>query len=229
MAWEIRELDPEMAAFHAITAEEEAATAIFHAVRRRRYPGAERLNQRNHAHKAATRPFFISVAKVLRTLPENGITTQLVLDENVTPPEFSVRVIRGSEAFTLVPPLHFTASVEERVHDFAEEIAELANATHAKSVERYIQALANRRNCLLYAAPNGLPQLEGDVQRGILSTRDWVFRHLILYLLIDRHRQHQLFVQQCLNAYLALLARVGNRSPEPKNRKPIGGEEDSSG
>jgi hypothetical protein len=39
-AGEIAEIDPMMAAFRAITAEEEAATAVFHALRRQGYPAS---------------------------------------------------------------------------------------------------------------------------------------------------------------------------------------------
>lgn len=39
-AWLIRELDREMAVFHSITGEEEAATAIFYSMKRHNYPGA---------------------------------------------------------------------------------------------------------------------------------------------------------------------------------------------
>ena len=42
-AWEIKDIDKEMAAFRAITAEEESATAVFHSVMRRKYKNAQNL------------------------------------------------------------------------------------------------------------------------------------------------------------------------------------------
>jgi hypothetical protein len=57
-AWDLRNLDREMAVFRSFCAEEEAATAIFHALRRLRYPGAERLKHRDHVQKAAVMPFL---------------------------------------------------------------------------------------------------------------------------------------------------------------------------
>lgn len=68
-AWRLREDDREMAMFRAITAEEEAATAIFHSLQRLRYPGASGLNPRNHIHKNALAPFLHAVAMALNQVP----------------------------------------------------------------------------------------------------------------------------------------------------------------
>jgi hypothetical protein len=64
-AWALAELDPEMAAFRAITAEEESATAVFHAIRRRKYIGSEKLNPHDHVQKNALFPFFSAIAELL--------------------------------------------------------------------------------------------------------------------------------------------------------------------
>jgi len=55
-----------MAAFRVITAEEEVATAIFHALVRRKYVGANQIDPRNHVHKAAVAPFFEAVEGFFR-------------------------------------------------------------------------------------------------------------------------------------------------------------------
>lgn len=47
-AWKLRAVDPAMAAFRAITAEEEAAIALFKSLRRLGYPGADKLKIRDH-------------------------------------------------------------------------------------------------------------------------------------------------------------------------------------
>ena len=51
-AWMLKESMPEVAVFLAITAEEEAATALFHAFQKKRYKNIGRINKRNHMHKA---------------------------------------------------------------------------------------------------------------------------------------------------------------------------------
>src|SRR5688572_22622865 len=57
-AWRLRYIDRELAAFALITADEEAITAIMHALKRRNYPGADRLRTYNHNHKWAFIPFL---------------------------------------------------------------------------------------------------------------------------------------------------------------------------
>lgn len=60
-AWALRHIDKEMAVFRAITAEEEAASALFHALKRRGYPDSGKLNPRLHEHKAALTPYIIGI------------------------------------------------------------------------------------------------------------------------------------------------------------------------
>ena len=58
-------IDREMASFRAITAEEEAAAALFRSLQLRAYPGSECLNLGNHRHKAALGPFIQAVKVAL--------------------------------------------------------------------------------------------------------------------------------------------------------------------
>lgn len=52
-SWTLHPVDSEMYLFRAITAEEEAATALMLALKKQHYPNAEQLNPRNHTHKAS--------------------------------------------------------------------------------------------------------------------------------------------------------------------------------
>ena len=61
-AWRIREIDPPLAMFCCITAEEEAVRAITHSLQRHGYAGAERLRWWNHRQKAVVLPFLQAVA-----------------------------------------------------------------------------------------------------------------------------------------------------------------------
>src|SRR5919205_2516033 len=63
-AWDIRNIDQEMAVFRSFCAEEEAAAAIFHALKRLRYLGTEKLDPRNHVQKVAVMPFLWMVKGV---------------------------------------------------------------------------------------------------------------------------------------------------------------------
>lgn len=64
-AWRLYGLDNEMSLLRAITAEEEAATALILALKARQYPGADRLDHRRHDHKAGVAPFLHAVGPVL--------------------------------------------------------------------------------------------------------------------------------------------------------------------
>lgn len=57
-----------MAVFLGITADEESATAIFHALKARRHPSAAAVNPRWHAHEAAMVPFFPAMEHVLTAM-----------------------------------------------------------------------------------------------------------------------------------------------------------------
>ena len=58
-AGQIVDIDPEMAMFRAITAEEEAATAVFFSLRQRRYANSEKIQLWSHPYKAALYPFVM--------------------------------------------------------------------------------------------------------------------------------------------------------------------------
>lgn len=61
-AWDIRSIDPAMAAFRAITAEEGAASALVLLLREKKYPHAARLSFRDHVTTSAAHcPIFVSI------------------------------------------------------------------------------------------------------------------------------------------------------------------------
>ena len=95
-AWDLRNLDREMAVFRSFCAEEEAATAIFHALRRLRYPGAERLKHRDHVQKAAVMPFLWMVNKAFTIVYEERFQPTVAIAEEEgrkqTSSKFSLRI-----------------------------------------------------------------------------------------------------------------------------------------
>lgn len=77
----IADIDAHMAAFRAITAEEESATAVMYAIKRHAYPGHEYLNVRDHIHKNALSPFLTAVGEVLAIADRQfDLRPQLVID-----------------------------------------------------------------------------------------------------------------------------------------------------
>jgi hypothetical protein len=216
-AWRIRLLDPEMTVFRCITAEEEAATAVFKALQRHGYHRAEKLNSHNHVHKNALIPFVAAVSRILAGVRENAPETQLLFDKNLSPPELHLQIkvphpITGEALWaTPVPPLHFSMSrtaspLEKGVRvDFSAGMQEVASEANAKSVTAHLRDRANKRNRILYAAETGYPGVAGDIEAGFKQYKRNVYTLLKLYVMIDPYPKHQDFVQQCLAGFLKTL------------------------
>lgn len=211
-AWEIKEIDPEMAAFRAITGEEEAATAIMHSLSRRKYIGAEKLNYRDHTYKAAVFPFFQGISGAFaRHLEQFKVT--LEIDTKDKKPTLKTRINIPRPTGDVMhaypdPPLHFEITMNGKIYDFSHELEKLATLKNVKKITDYIKRQANTRNVILYAATQGIPQIKLPIEGFLERKRSIVFGHLVIYLLIDPYKEHQLFVQQALTAFLKMLNAV---------------------
>jgi len=214
-AWRLRDVDLEMAVFRAITGEEEAARAIFHSLQRRQYSGASRLNWRRHEHKAAVAPFFDIVVRFVNEIPH----LQAHLKWNKEDPsaflELGIRIagFPPRQWMYPIPPLNFSLSANEQVHDFAPEIAAVASDANIESIQHLIERRANERNRLLYASDEGIPNVGGPLDGYLRSQRDTIFRMLGVYMLIDPFPDQQLLVQQALNAFLTIVPRLKASAP----------------
>jgi hypothetical protein len=207
-AWRLQETDLEMAAFRAITAEEEAATAIFHALKKRKYKGSEKLKRHNHIHKNALVPFCIAVAGAL-ALTEELFKSKLYFDKEEIPPRFRVRIDVSSivpdckYAFP-EPPLHFNMHMNDKPYDFSDKINDIVLKNKSSDITKYLEERANKRNRLLYAAAEGVPEVT-SLGNFLPIQRTNVLMLVILYLMIDPYPKKQLFVQQSLQAFLKTL------------------------
>ena len=81
-ASKLKGIDPEMAAFRALTAEEEAASALIHSLKWHRYKLSEQLKPRDHIQKAAVYPFFLAVEGLLARGVPREADPQLEIDES---------------------------------------------------------------------------------------------------------------------------------------------------
>lgn len=212
-AWEIRAIDKEMAAFRVITAEEEAATATFHTLKKYTYPRADLIRHRDHAFKAALFPFLRAVMVTLSVVQHTQ--PQVFIDKTKTPKKLAIRFnakklanLPDDDGKPLyaepIPPLNMAIRLNDvEVLDFGERMAKLAEAGGFAKIIDYVRNEANFRNRILYAASDGIPSIE-FADGFIPSRRDRVFGMLTLYLLIDQYPEHQLFVVQCLQGFLKL-------------------------
>ena len=115
-AWVLEGVDNEMAAFRAITAEEEAASALFHSLKRLGYKGSDKLKVRNHIHKNAVIPFCRAVSGGLAHTEKSGIKTALYLDKSEKPWRFRIQIdfepfFRPTIYGYPEPPLNFTTTI----------------------------------------------------------------------------------------------------------------------
>ena len=197
-----------MAAFRSITGVEEAASAIFHALRRRAYENAKILKFERHFHKSALHPFIGAIAKMFASL---DIKTQLHYDKREENPTLKVAIsfpnvkeLQG-QIFYPTPPLHYYVFHNGKLCDFSAQIEQLVNEKNVKSMIQHSRDIANMRNRLLYASSEGCPYAKSPIDPYIESREKIVMMYLKIYLLIDPHKEKQLFVQQALNAFINAL------------------------
>jgi len=207
-AWNLRKVDPEMAVFRGITADEESATAIFHALRSRKYKHADRLHPYRHTHKAAVVPFLAAVEHSLSGM--NVLEPSLRLRKTYKRPCVALRfTLTDAEGRKFnadpIPPLHGIVSVDDQLLDFKDILQDIATRQKARDIQKHIDRLSNERNKLLYASTNGVPGIVDLKDEFFFATRHRIFRNLATYLLISEYRTHQDFVQQCLDAFLKML------------------------
>lgn len=215
-AWQIAPIDPEMAAFRAITAEEEAATALIFALQKRRYPRADELNWRQHPHKAGITPFLRAIESMIAESPLPR--PSVVLKHNEDPPRIDIFF----DGAALGIPGDLTVSPEEPLHGvlshgnaesgpeiatFTDQLQALADDRGAKDILAVIRADANLRNQVLYAADDGIPDVQ-NVDAFLLGHRRPVFILLALTIIILQTKQIQLFAVQALHAYLLALGKA---------------------
>lgn len=225
-AWMLRESDPQMAAFRAITGEEESATALFRALQRLKYPKAEKLKRRCHVHKNAVTPFLAAVwdqcAPALNTMAPAGFS--LSIDKKGRRPLLVLKLhkmIGGVDhAGEARPPLGLRVTevefredgtidpATEKPHDFEKKIAEHAASEGAANVLAYLEKRANLRNIILYAADNGIPLVRTPIEPFLRLARRNTFLILKLFLLVDGYQVQQSFARQCLLAFLKMLGRT---------------------
>lgn len=218
-AWSIAEIDPEMAAFRAITAEEEAATALIFALQQRKYPRADELKWRQHPHKAGITPFLQTIENMLYEFKFPAPQVKLSYKDRDVPRidiAFPLRSFGIDADFQVNPvePLHAVLSEgptgEEGSHpptDFSEQLERLADDRGAKDVYAAITKDANTRNLILYASNDGIPACQ-DVDNFLMVKRRHITLLLSLTIAVLQTKEIQHFAVQTLGAYLRALGKA---------------------
>lgn len=211
----LREHDLEMCIFRAITAEEEAATGLMMCLKERGYKNSEKLKQRDHTHKNAVVP-FLSILGIFfeESFGLQGIKPFLHIQEQDGERRLTIgipMVVDGLHTHAYpIPPLNLSISSNDRPPSYTRQIAAYVENTQANGIVSHIKEQANLRNKVLYAHTNGYPKVT-DLPSEFLATREnRVLAMLKAYLLIFPYREIQPFVQDTLDAFLAMLGVLEN-------------------
>lgn len=205
-------IDNPMAVFRCFTAEEEAASGLMYCLRDKRYENAENLNPKNHVHKNAVIQFFSVLSQFIEDqFRIFGIDMFLNMAENDGNRNlfFEVRMDLGEGPTTFIPtpPLNFNLLHEDKRFSYKEQIEKLVQSKEAKEIGSYLKKIANKRNLALYASQKGFPSEIEIEDKFFPAYQKRVLALLRVYLMIDPYDENQHFVQDALDAFLAMLIK----------------------
>ncbi len=214
-------VDPAMAVFRAITAEEEAASGLIRCLRDMGYPRSDELNPHDHVHKHAVFPFMEILGLFFgQTLGHHFKNYHLHIQDEEGPARLtlalSVQVWGEAKLAYPIPPLNFGVSTpgDSAPVDYKSQIAEFTQAKGMPSVKAFLKKEANLRNTILYAGPTGYPVVQDLNVSFIEERRRRVFGILYLHLLIFPYKEHQPYVSQALFAFADLLKQLKKGAPK---------------
>jgi hypothetical protein len=208
------DVDLEMASFRAITGEEEAASALMHAIMLRPYPDARKiLNPRNHVDKAALLACIYAMAWTLRP-----IQNDLHLSFDFTTGRFDIFLkfaLTGQngekEEYQLQPvePLDMvhTGPGNDKRGFLEQELDDLAAGQNTATINKLVKDAANQRNRLLYASDNGLPLSKFD-QASLRVRKRNASTLLVLAAMVLQTKKPQWLITNGLLAFSKVLGRL---------------------
>ncbi len=208
-------IDPAMAIFRAITAEEEAASGILRCLRELQYPRSNEINMHDHRHKHAVYPFMEivglffgqTIGKLIHNyqlhIKDEDGATRLML-------ALPIEVFGRPKLAYPIPPLNIGVSGDgmEPYLDYSSQMSEFVETKGKESIEKLIKEKANLRNRILYAGPDGYPVVQELNINFLPEKRRRVLAMAKLYLLIYPYKEHQPYVCQALDVFISILGRL---------------------
>jgi len=212
-AWKIKDIDPEMAVFRAITAEEEAATAIFIALKEKSYENANRIKFKNHPYKQAVAPFITAVSKFMADIARwpdfpLGEKYQLSFEGEGKDRKLILSFYFANGLATPIPPLGFEFVLNGKPYNFEKELLEITSGKSRADIIKYVKNIANLRNTILYARADGIPKITGKIDGHLEKRRRTVMTFLRIYSLIYPYKEKALFVEQALKSFLVMMGEI---------------------
>lgn len=214
-ATHLSNIDPAMAIFRGITAEEEAASGLMYCLRECNYLDAKRLNPRKHIHKHALIPFLRIVGLFHGQLFEKSLKEyRLDVKEEDGQKRLMLAfpiVHAGTRQWAYpIPPLNVGVSVGASATppSYQTQISAYVEANGAKDILSYLKNEANLRNKILYASPAGYPTVPEPNPEFLHKKVSHVFILLQTYLLIAPYAERQRYVQDALGAFLTMVGAL---------------------
>jgi len=203
-------VDSSMAVFRCYTAEEEAASGLMYCLKDLRYSNAGKLNPRDHVQKNAIIQFFSILCQFVEDkFKEFGIEMSLSLVNNNDRKRlvFDAQMDMGNGPIKFIPdpPLNFTFIHKEKRFSYKEQIDTLMNSHEVNDIGSLLKNVANQRNLVLYATQQGYPSEIEITEKFFPAYQKRVLTLLRTYLLIQPYNEIQPFVQDTLDAFLAML------------------------
>ena len=208
-AYQLLSLDKEMTVFRAITAEEEAATGLMYCLRELNYPNSSKLKIKDHMYKNAVIQFIKIVIDSINSAAGNTIKSiSMRINRDSASPFLDIgiplRIGRSNYYGWPVPPLNVCATSGGLRLSYRKQLTIMLEGKGRSHIISYMKELANQRNKVLYASPQGMPKMKSLSENYINDRRVNVLIMLKVYLLIVPYTEHQPMVQDCLDAFLEM-------------------------
>jgi hypothetical protein len=208
---------PEVAAFLAMTAEEEMVTALFHLLKQKRFDNANKLKHRDHQHKQGVYPFIqLFLEAAFESLLGEQIRLRfdgndvLWLDIPLASLGSDVLDKDGNQlVISPTPPLScLCVGSDGQKQRFEIPIQELAKTKNIENIRQHLKDIANQRNKVLYASSGKIPECK-NVEQIVQQKIKVLVSIVITFLLIEPHQANkQILVQDGIDAFLTVLGQI---------------------
>lgn len=212
-AHRLKEIDPAMALFRAITAEEEAATGLLRALQSRRYAASGELLPKDHLQKAAVYPYLRAIAKHTSYLRMSGIKeVRFAIPKDEDKPRLQLAFVLDGENAGIVarpdPPLNLRIREGGQPVNYQKYFRELISPIGFEDIRKYLDIKRNQRNLLLYASPQGLLNPGPVAESTLQDYRHRIMTILKAALLVWPYREVQPFAQEAVRSFLEVSGRL---------------------
>ncbi|AZE73165.1 hypothetical protein C4K00_2937 [Pseudomonas synxantha] len=215
----LKEINPELSAFAAICAEEEAAASLIHSLKALKYPGAKRIKFTSHPHKHAVYVFikvlidWFSEQQSNEAWPFRSAVFNVKKEGRRLAIHLALPLKTQPIAANPYPPLNVDIKGASNLEEMLVKHVEVVlSASRVEDVRKLIEKSAGYRNELLYADSKGLPKFDANIEGFIEHHMEKVSLLLMAVGLIDpwgKH-PHAPLVSTCVSLLLTFMERTTN-------------------